>query len=79
MHAPHTYPFLSVGVLEVRDTLRVPLLADAEEQRRSEPVLSHDDEVGEEPSARLDHPDLTVRDPDQSATDTAHERHMCCT
>ena len=47
------YPFLSVRVLEVVDTLGVPLATQAEQTRRPEAVLRHDDEADEEAGARL--------------------------
>lgn len=61
VNANETYPFLSVGVGEIVDCLRVPLLSNTEERQRQEPVLSHDHEVHEETSRGLDHTDLAVR------------------
>lgn len=58
--ARHTYPFLSIGVGQVVNSLRVPLLPDAEEVHRKESVLSHDHEVHEEAGSGLDHADLAV-------------------
>jgi len=53
-------PFLSVRVLQIVDSSRVPVLAQSEELARSESVLGHDDEVNEESGGRLHHTDLTV-------------------
>lgn|SRR6218665_169941 len=60
-----SHPFLSVGVFEVVTALGIPSLSDAKEQFRPESIFTHDDEVGEETSARLDHTDLTVGNTDQ--------------
>lgn len=62
-----TYPFLSVGVGQVVDGLRVPLLPDTEQVCRQESVLSHNDEVHEEAGRGLDHTDLPVGHRDQPA------------
>ena len=69
-----THPLLSVRVLEVVDAARVPRLADADQPTGQEAVLRHDDEVGEEAGARLDHADLTVRHADQPARRRTHTR-----
>lgn len=73
-----TYPFLSIGVGQVVDSLRVPLLPDAEEVGRQESVLSHDHEVHEEPGGRLDHSDLPVGHRDQPVIAAACECMPCC-
>lgn len=56
-----TYPFLSIRVSQIVDGLRVPFSSDTEEMHWQETVLSHDDEVHEEPGRGLDHADLAVR------------------
>lgn len=55
-----TYPFLSVGISDVVDGLRVPLFTDSKQLQRQESVLSHDHEVDEEAGSRLNHADLPV-------------------
>lgn len=60
-----THPFLSIGISQIVDSLRVPHLPDAEQLERQETVLSHDDEVHEEAGSGLDHTDLPVGHRDQ--------------
>lgn len=55
-----THPFLSIGVGQVVDSLRVPHLSDTEQVHRQEAVFSHDHEVHEESGGGLDHSDLPV-------------------
>lgn len=55
-----THPFLAIVILQIIDSLGVPLLTDAKEDGRQEPVLSHDDKVYKESSQSLDHTNLTI-------------------
>ncbi|EZA51213.1 hypothetical protein X777_09890 [Ooceraea biroi] len=55
------YPFLTVAVGKIIDSLRIPLLSDAEQIQGQKSVFSHDDKVDEEAGCGLDHADLTVR------------------
>lgn len=59
------YPFLTVGVSQVVDSLRVPLLTDTEQCHWQETVFSHDNEVDEESGSCLNHTDLTISHGDE--------------
>ncbi|KYN38457.1 hypothetical protein ALC56_07164, partial [Trachymyrmex septentrionalis] len=56
----HIYPFLTIAIGEIIDSLRVPLLPNAKQIHRQESIFSHDDKVDEEAGRGLNHTDLTV-------------------
>lgn len=68
-NALSTYPFLTIGIGEVVNTLRVPFLSQAKQKVGPETTLCHDDKVSEETSGRLDHTNLTIGHGDESLVD----------
>ena len=52
---------MSIGVSQIVDGFRVPLLSDTEKFQGQEPIFSHDHEVHEESSCGLNHSDLAIR------------------
>merc|ERR1712115_456937 len=52
-------PLLTVGVLQVVHSLRVPGPSETQQSARPEPILAHDHKVDKEAGAGLDHSNLT--------------------
>lgn len=61
-----TYPFLSIAILQVVNTTRVPLGSNKEQIPWHPPVIGHNPEVGKEPRHGLDHADLPISQGNQA-------------
>lgn len=55
----HSYPLLSIAVLQVIVGPIVPVESNADKQRWQKTIFSHDDKIGKEAPKSLDH---TYRD-----------------